>query len=212
MEDPKRWYISSVAGSTISGAKGSELMAAVGAMVPSSTMRPTATPRAAYFRKRRFSPWYGSTPRARPPQGRPPPTPLSFPLPHVFAVSLPLLRIRDGVPALCVSRPAAVLKVVESMLAHVRVLDAAEVHPYVRVLVAEEGREAQESLVVERAPELVVGAGPARPGLLVDWVRGGAQREQVNEHRLVVTIPVEAPETPFPCPGEGDRPRARGGP
>ena len=40
MEEPKRWYISSVAGSTISGAKGSELIAAVGAMVPSSTMRP----------------------------------------------------------------------------------------------------------------------------------------------------------------------------
>src|SRR5882762_4637329 len=86
--------------------------------------------------------------------------------PHVLAVSLPLLRIRDGVAALRVSRPAAVLKVVESMLAHVRVLDAAEIHPYVRELVAEEGREAQESLVVERTPELVVGAGPARPGLL----------------------------------------------
>src|SRR3982075_2366606 len=98
------------------------------------------------------------------------------------------------------------------MLAHVRVLDAAEIHPYVRVLVAEEGREAQESLVVERAPELVIGAGPARPGLLVDWVRGGAQREQVNEHRLVVTIPVEAREILFRCPGGRDRRRGWVGP
>src|SRR6266513_3104695 len=82
--------------------------------------------------------------------------------PHVLAVSLELLRIRDGVPALRVGGPAAVLEVVESMLAHVRILDAAEIHPYVRVLVAKEGREAQVGLVVERAPELVVRAAPLR--------------------------------------------------
>src|SRR6202165_2846390 len=118
--------------------------------------------------------------------------------PHVLAVSLPLLRIRDGVPALRVSGPAAVLEVVESMVAHVLVLDAAEIHPYVRVLVAEEGREAQIGLVVERGPVLVVAAGPLRPGLLADGVCGRAQGEQVNEHRLVVTVPVVAPAPPLP--------------
>ena len=75
MEEPKRWYISSVAGSTISGAKGSELMAAVGAMVPSSTIRPTATPRAAYFRKRRSPPRFDS---------RAGPGPSEALIPHMF--------------------------------------------------------------------------------------------------------------------------------
>src|SRR5256885_7448462 len=131
---------------------------------------------------------------------------------HVLAVTLPLLRIRDGVPALRVSGPAAVLEVVESMLAHVRILNAAEIHPYVRVLVAKEGREAQVGLVIERAPVLVVAAGPQRPGLLVDGVSGGAQGEQVDEHRLVVTVPVAAREPLFRCPGERDRRRAWPGP
>ena len=45
MAEPKRWYISSVAGNTISGAKGSELMAAAPSNVPGS---PIAGPAQGY--------------------------------------------------------------------------------------------------------------------------------------------------------------------
>src|SRR5438105_4698254 len=50
--------------------------------------------------------------------------------PHVLPVSLPVHGIRDGVAALGISGPAAVLEVVEVVGAHVGVANAAEVHPY----------------------------------------------------------------------------------
>src|SRR5215470_2149630 len=79
--------------------------------------------------------------------------------PDVLAVGLPVLGIGNRVAPLCVGRAPAVLEVVESVLTHVSVANAAEVHPHVGVLMAEQRTEVEICLVVERAPVLVVGVG-----------------------------------------------------
>src|SRR5690606_21093092 len=90
--------------------------------------------------------------------------------PDVLAVVLPLHRVGDGVLALGQRGAAAVEEVVAPALAHVLVLDVAEVDPDVAVLVAEQRTEAQVLLSVVHAPVVVVGAGPHRPGLRLDRV------------------------------------------
>src|SRR5438105_2290164 len=74
-------------------------------------------------------------------------------------VGVGLLRV-DGAPA--------VLEVIDAAPLHVRVADAAEIRPYVRVLMSEQRREAQELLAEELAPVLVVRAGPFGPRIRLD--------------------------------------------
>ena len=92
------------------------------------------------------------------------------------------------------------------MLAHVRVADAAEVDPHVRVLVPEERRESQMLLPLERPP--AIAAGPRLPGLGPDRVRRGAERQHVQDHRLVVAPPVVGQVSAARPPAERDRGRA----
>ena len=120
-----------------------------------------------------------------------------------------MLRIGDGVAPLRISRTAAVLEIVESVLAHVRVANAAKVDPHVGVLMTKQWREAEVRLTVERSPLLVVGAGPQRPRRGTHRVRWRAKREQIDEHRLVVAVPVELSEPPLGRPRKRYRRRAR---
>src|SRR5690242_4634213 len=69
-------------------------------------------------------------------------------------------------------------------------------------------REAEVRLPVERSPLLVVGAGPQRPRRGTHRVRWRAEREQIDEHGLVVAVPVELREPPVGCPRERYRRRA----
>ena len=96
------------------------------------------------------------------------------------------------------------------MRLHVRILDAVEVDPDVRVLVPEQGREAQMGLPVERAP--LVRSSPLGPGGGIDRVRGRAEREDVEDHRLVVAAPVVSEKARFRVPAQRHDGRARGEP
>src|SRR5437879_6065523 len=132
--------------------------------------------------------------------------------PHVLPVSLPVHGIRDGVAALGVGGPAAVLEVVEVVGAHVGIANAAEVHPYVAVLVTEERGKGEIGLTVKRAPVSAVSPRPPCPGPLADRRGRGAEREEIDDHRLVVALPVVTGEALLRGPGERDPRRARLGP
>src|SRR5204862_4832895 len=73
-------------------------------------------------------------------------------------------RVRDRVGLLRVDSAPAVLEIVHTPAAHVVVLDLAEIHPHVGVLMTEEGREAQVFLAEDGAPVLVISARPLGPG------------------------------------------------
>src|SRR5207248_8994286 len=98
-------------------------------------------------------------------------------------------------------------EVVEVVGAHVGVANAAEVHPYMGVLVTEERSEGEMGLPVERAPVPIVGPRPLRPGPLADRMCRGAEREEIDDHRLVVALPIVTGEALLRRPGERD-PRA----
>ena len=124
--------------------------------------------------------------------------------PDVRPVLVPALRIGDGVGALRVGGAARVLEVVDAALAHGRVLNAAEVDPQVRVLVAEERGEAQVLVAHEAAPGTLVVVRPGVPGARADGVGGRPEREQHHEHRLVVALPVVRDETRLRLPAHAD--------
>src|SRR5439155_5194259 len=132
--------------------------------------------------------------------------------PHVLPVSLPVHGICDGVAALGVGGSAAVLEVFEVVVAHVGVANAAEVHPYVAVLVTQGRAEGEVGLPVERAPVSAVSPRPPCPGTLADRMCRGAEREEIDDHRLVVAPPVVTGEALLRRPGERDPRRARLGP
>src|SRR6188508_1999134 len=92
--------------------------------------------------------------------------------PDVRPVLVPALGIGDGVGALRIGGAARVLEVVDAALAHARVLDAAEIDPQVRVLVAEERGEAQVLVAHEAAPGALVAVRPGVPGPRADRVSG----------------------------------------
>src|SRR3989449_3207651 len=81
--------------------------------------------------------------------------------PRPVAVAHPRAGVRDRVGALRVRRATRVLEVIDPVRSHVRILDAPEVDPHVRVLVPEQRPETEVGLSLERAP--LVGGGPRRP-------------------------------------------------
>src|SRR6185436_20928278 len=88
--------------------------------------------------------------------------------PDLAVVAAPAHRVLHRVLAVRVRRAPAVLEIVDALLAHELVLDAAEVDPDVRVLVAEHRSERQEFLPAERAPRVLVGGEPFLPRLRLD--------------------------------------------
>ncbi|KAG1387470.1 hypothetical protein G6F59_016391 [Rhizopus arrhizus] len=88
--------------------------------------------------------------------------------PHVLAIAQPLHRVAVGVLALGQRGRTAVEEIGAAALAHVRVLDIAEVDPDVAVLVAEQRAEGQVFLALVDTPVVVVGPRPYRPGIRAD--------------------------------------------
>src|SRR3989441_177817 len=93
---------------------------------------------------------------------------------------------------------------------HVGVLDSAEVDPHVRVLVAEERAERDVLLSVEAPP--LIGAHPLPPGAWIHRERWGAERQDVEDHRLVVATPVVGEEAALGRPAVRHRGGTRLGP
>src|SRR6185437_7076015 len=100
--------------------------------------------------------------------------------PDVGGVASPTVRIVGGVRALRDRRASRVLEIIDAAATHVRVLDAAEIHPDLRVLMPEHRCESNVRLIVVRAP--LVAARPRLPRGAVDGVRGRAEREDVDDH------------------------------
>ena len=82
--------------------------------------------------------------------------------PDLFAIAGPAFGIGDAVGLLGQGGAARVFEIVAPLLAHIVVLDAAEIDPAVAELVAEEGRKDHIGLAVLGAP--VVAAAPGGPG------------------------------------------------
>ena len=125
--------------------------------------------------------------------------------PDVLAVVLPLHRVGDRVLAVGQRRAAAVEEVVDPALAHVLVLDVPVVDPDMAVLVAEQRPERQVLLAVVNAPVMVVGARPHGPRIRAHGVGRRAERQHVEQHRLVVAHPVMDDETALREPAHRDQ-------
>ena len=134
--------------------------------------------------------------------GGEPPTVLTVPLePH--GVAQGVLLLNNG-------GPAAVLEIVGPLFPHERILDAAQVDPDVRELVDEERRREEVIDVVEVLP--LIGPAPRAVALRGQWVCGRAQAEDVEQHRLAVSLPAVAQETGPGFPSHVHHAAVRGGP
>src|SRR2546427_12757635 len=76
-----------------------------------------------------------------------------------------------------------------------------------RSLVAEQRPELHVGLATERPP--LIAAHPLAPGGGVDGVRGRAEGEDVEDHRLVLADPIGRAEAALRGPAHADRGRAR---
>ena len=110
----------------------------------------------------------------------------------VLAHALQLQRIADGVLLLDQGRAPAVLEVVDALVAHVGIADAAEVDPDVRHLVDEERAGIDVVDVVDVLP--LVGAAPGGIGGRADGMRRRAERQHVEDQGLVVAFPAVGEE------------------
>src|SRR2546429_8578676 len=81
-------------------------------------------------------------------------------------------------------------------------MNAAEVDPHVRVLVPEQGPELHVILPMKRAP--LIASHPRRPGGGVDGVGGRAERQDVEDHPLVVADPIGGGGAALPGPPPAD--------
>src|SRR5690606_2996356 len=72
--------------------------------------------------------------------------------------------------------------------------------PHMRILMAEVRPERQELLTTELAVRPVVRLHPLLPGFRPDRMRRRAEREDVHQHRLVISTPVETQKAAFRAP------------
>ena len=108
--------------------------------------------------------------------------------PAIVAVARELERIVDRVAALHMRRATAVLEIVDALVAHERVLDAAKVDPDVRHLVGEQRSRVEIFEAVAFLP--FVGRSPRRDSFRVrQRMRGRAEPQDVQQQRLVVAFP-----------------------
>src|SRR5664279_6455088 len=104
-------------------------------------------------------------------------------------------RIADSVLLLHMRRAPAVLEVVTLLLAHIGVADAAKIDPDMRELVDEERPGVEIVDAVDRLP--LVGAAPRGVGVGTDRMRRRAERQQIEDERLVVAFPAEGEKAGF---------------
>ncbi|OPZ13980.1 MAG: hypothetical protein BWZ07_00183 [Alphaproteobacteria bacterium ADurb.BinA280] len=120
--------------------------------------------------------------------------------PDVTAIAFETLRIGNGIGTLRQGRAPAVFEVVDTLGAHVLILDAPKVDPDMAVLMSEHGAKSKMLLSVVAPPALRILALPLRPCLFADGMRGRTQRQYVNQHTFVVAHPVVADEAAFGMP------------
>src|SRR6185437_7671403 len=95
--------------------------------------------------------------------------------PAMLAIAGPVPRILDAVLLVDVGGPTTVLKVVDALLTHQGVLNAAEVDPDVRKLVDEERAGVEKLVAINLLPG--VGRGPVPVGVGGQRVRRRAKAE-----------------------------------
>ncbi len=119
------------------------------------------------------------------------------------AIARELERIVYRVSLLHIGSATAVLEVVDSFGAHEGVLNAAKVYPDMRELVGEQRSGVQVFLFVRSFP--TVGRRPGGIGALGKRMRGRAQPQDIQQHRLVVAFPTVLKEPALGLPAVGDR-------
>src|SRR5277367_4849458 len=110
--------------------------------------------------------------------------------PRVFVVGAEVRGIVDRVPSLDVGRTAAVLEIIDAYAAHKVVLNSSEIDPNMRELVDEERTRINELVIVDGSP--IVGRGPFGPAFARKRMGRRAQTQQIENHRLAVTLPAVA--------------------
>src|SRR5699024_4668816 len=80
--------------------------------------------------------------------------------------------------------------------------------PDVRVLMTEQWREAEIFLLLERAPAAFVALRPRGPGIGADALRRRSERQHVDQHTLVVALPVVWNVAALRIPAHCDQRRA----
>src|SRR5215471_8467047 len=86
--------------------------------------------------------------------------------PHIFTIIRPPMRISNGIGTVGQGSTAGVLEIIEPLIAHISILDAAKVDPDVRVLMSKEGRKDDERLAIVSLPD--IRTRPGRPGVRTD--------------------------------------------
>src|SRR5688500_8714244 len=109
--------------------------------------------------------------------------------PYVLRIAIPAHRIGDAVSAVGPGRAAAVLEIVETLGAHHRVADAAEVDPHMAVLMTEQGPEGEVAGRPLASPETVVIPGPLVPQPVGRGVHRRAERQDIDHHPFVIAGP-----------------------
>jgi hypothetical protein len=118
--------------------------------------------------------------------------------------------IADAVLLLHQGGAAAVLEVIDPVLAHESVLDATKVDPYMGELMGEERPGVQELGAVDGLP--LIGGGPRPVALRGKRMRRRPESEQVQQQRLVVSFPPVRKKSTLRLPSVGHRESAVLGP
>ena len=134
------------------------------------------------------------------------------PSPNVGAVILPAVGIGDRIVALGMHGAAAVLEVIDAAAVHVWVADRPEIDPDVAEHMAKQGGESEMRLAEARTPIAIIAARPCVPCAPLNRIGGRAERQEVDDHRLVVALPVVRQKTGFGQPAMTDGRRVRLGP
>lgn len=118
---------------------------------------------------------------------------------------LPILRVAAGVadPVLLLHEGGApaVLEIIDPLLAHERVLDAAKIDPHVGELMREQRSRVQELGIVDGPPS--IGRCPRPIALRGERVRRRSEPEHVQQQRLVIPFPPVRQESTLGSPPVG---------
>ena len=110
--------------------------------------------------------------------------------PYRRAIIGPAYRIGRRIGLLHQRRAAAVLEIIPSRPAHRRVANAAEIDPDMTVLMPEQWREAEQLVAVSIDPLPLIACGPRLPCRRRQRMRRRTQRQDVEQHPLVIAAPV----------------------
>ncbi len=128
--------------------------------------------------------------------------------PDVPRITVPSHRIADRVAALRPGFASAVLEIIKPRRTHRGVADPTEVDPHLAILMPEHRGEREPTRVAATAPALRVRRAPGVPDIRRDRVCGRPEREQVDHHAFVITIPAARDETLAGMPAHRNRRRA----